>query len=144
MCTICGSILGPILFALFVLPVLDLTKMTLFADDNYIIKSNGDLTALINDMEVTLEMIIKWLKDSGLKVNDSKTEACLFHIRDHAQIEFEINGIIIKAKASMNVLGVQFDSKLQWNEHVQTIKRKLKKSVQSLYLMRNTLLKKNY
>ena len=134
--TVQGSILGPILYALFVAPLLDLVKLTLFADDNYIIASNDDLTALINDMKFTLEMITKWLRDSGLKVNDEKTEACLFHIRGQAQIEFEINGIIVKTKPSMNVLGVQFDSKLQWHEHIQNVRRKLKKVLQSLFLIR--------
>ena len=134
--TVQGSILGPILYALFVSPVLDLAKMTLFADDNYIITSNRDLTALIDDMKIKLEMITKWLKNSGLKVNDSKTEACLFHIRNQVQIEFIINGNTITTKPSMNVLGVQFDSKLQWSDHVQNVKKKLKKVLQSIYLIK--------
>ena len=86
-------------------------------------------------MKLALEMITKWLKDSGLKVNDVKTEACLFHTRDQAQIKFEINGITVKTKPSMNVLGVQFDSKLQWHEHIQNVRRQLKKVLQPLFLI---------
>ena len=36
-------------------PLLDLRKMTLFADDNYIIGSNPNLKALIEDMKQSLE-----------------------------------------------------------------------------------------
>ena len=35
--TVQGSILGPILYAIFVSPMFDLAKMTLFADDNYLV-----------------------------------------------------------------------------------------------------------
>ena len=117
-------------------PILDLAKMTLFADDNYIIRYNCNLEALIEDMKETLEMVTKWLKDSGLKVNDNKTEACLFHIRDHPPVEISVNNTIIATKPSMNVLGVQFDTKLQWADHVNNITRKLKKVLQSIMLIK--------
>ena len=134
--TIQGSILGPILYSLFVSPLLDLTYLTLFADDNYIVRSNTTLEALINDMKLSLEMITKWLKESGLKVNEGKTEVCLFHIRDQPQIEIVVNNVTIKTRSSMNVLGVQFDSKLQWNTHIQNVKTKLKKALQAIYLIK--------
>ena len=111
--TVQGSILGPILYAIFVSPLFDLAKMTKFADDNFIIKCNKFLPQLIDDMKQCLEMIIKWLKDSGLKVNDAKTEICLFHKSDVRVINLEINGITITSKLNMNVLGIIFDSKLQ-------------------------------
>ena len=110
--------------------------MTKFNDDNYVIKLNKFLSQLLIDMKQILEMITKWLKDSGLKVNDNKTEACLFHLRDHPAIEINVNDITIKTKSSMNVLGVQFDSKLKWNHHVQNTVRKLKGVLQSLSLIR--------
>ena len=92
-------------YAIFVSPLFDLVKMTNFADDNYDIKSNQFLPLL-------LEMIIKWLKDTGLKVNDLKTELCLFSKRHCTLITLNINGFEIKRKRTINVLGVIFDSKL--------------------------------
>ena len=81
--TVQGSVLGPILYSLFVSPLLDLEKITLFADDNYILVWNKHKHQLIIDMRKKLENITKWLKDSGLKVNESKTELCLFNRKDH-------------------------------------------------------------
>ena len=43
-----------------------------------IIKSHKHLVILVEDMKKSLEAITKWLKKSGLKVNDDKTELCLF------------------------------------------------------------------
>ena len=82
--TVQGSILGPILYAIFVSPMFDLAKMTLFADDNYLICWNKTIQELIDDMTKTIELVIKWLRQSGLKVNDSKTELCLFYRKEQS------------------------------------------------------------
>ena len=55
---------------------------------------------------------------SGLKVNDGKTEICLFHRHEQCRISITINNEIIHSKPNMNVLGVKFDSKLNWADHV--------------------------
>ena len=67
--TVQGSILGPILYAIFVSPMFDLAKMTLFADDNYLVCWNRTVQELIDDTTKTIELVIKWLHQSGLKVN---------------------------------------------------------------------------
>ena len=50
---------------------------------------------------------------SGLKVNDSKTEICLFSRSDAASIYININGETVKTSKEIIVLGIVFDSKLQ-------------------------------
>ena len=69
-------------------------------------------------MEKSLEAITKWLKKSGLKVNESKTEVCLFHRSSQTNVILEISNIKIKSLNNMNVLGIIFDKKLNWNDHV--------------------------
>ena len=125
--TIQGSILGPILYAIYVSPLFDLEQLTNFADDNFVLGWNNCISALIVDMEKKLEAITKWLKDSGLVVNEAKTEICLFHRNDQLPIEITINGTKIRSKKSMNVLGVIFESKLNWGEHISNVIKKIKK-----------------
>ena len=60
-----------------------------FADDNFCVVWDRNLVALIENLEKRLEMIVKWLKGSGLVVNESKTEICLFHTNDQPQIRFK-------------------------------------------------------
>ena len=64
--------------AIFVSPLFDLVNLTNFADDNFILEFDSKINNLIVNMEKKLEMITKWLKDSGLKVNENKTEICVF------------------------------------------------------------------
>ena len=59
-------------------------------------------------------MITKWLRGLGLVVNESKTEICLFHKHDQQKIHLKIGDTAISSKSFMNVLGVTFDSKLNW------------------------------
>ena len=97
---------------------------------------NVSLPLLILNLEMRLEMITKWLRDSGLVVNESKTEACLFHTQDQPLIEFTLQGVKITTKKSMNVLGVIFDSKLNWQIHVATAITKAKKALFALRLLK--------
>ena len=88
--TVQGSILGPILYAIYVSALFDLHNLTNFADDNFVIRWSKFMPGLIVDMEASLESIAKWLRGSGLAVNDSKTELCLFHRLDQPRFKIKI------------------------------------------------------
>ena len=94
-----------------------------------------NLVALIENLEKRLEMIVKWLKGSGLVVNESKTEICLFHTNDQPQIRIKLQDSIVLSKKSMNVLGVIFDSKLTWSIHIANAIGKAKKALFALRLL---------
>jgi hypothetical protein len=130
-----GSILGPILYAIFVAPLFDLEKLSNYADDNFIVRWNSSIEELIVDMQRSLEAITKWLRDSGLKVNESKTEMCLFHRSYPRIINLAINNINITSTPQINVLGITFDSKMQWSEQVANTIKKANKSLIAIKLI---------
>ena len=134
--TVQGSILGPVLYAIFVSPLFDLVKLTLFADDNYVIRWNRCINLLVVDMQRSVELITKWLRQSGMKVNEAKTEVCLFFRKDHPPINLNFNNVIIKTKPSMGVLGILFDSKLQWQPQVQNAINKSKKALHAISMIK--------
>ena len=134
--TVQGSILGPILYAIYISPIFDLVRMSSFADDNFTVIWNRDKNQLIRDMEKELETLTKWLKDSGLKVNESKTELVLFYRKDCRQISLILNGTPIESSSSMNVLGVIFDSRMQWAEHLASCVTKANKALNAIRLIR--------
>ena len=134
--TVQGSILGPVLYAIFVSPMFDLEELSAFADDTFIPMSNTSLTKFITDMEKKIEAIIKWLKKSGLIVNQNKTEACLFYKNDFEQVNLRIGENTINTKKSLNVLGVIFDLKLQWSDHVANAILKASRSLNALKMIR--------
>ena len=79
---------------------------------------NKDRQVLANLLVTKLERIALWLTKSGMKVNELKTSLCLFHNSDVRPITIEFNGVEIKSKKNINVLGVIFDQKMQWSDHI--------------------------
>ncbi len=124
------SVLGPMLYAILVSPLFDLSNLTNFADDNFIIVWNRFMSGLVVDLEKELEMIVKWLKDLGLQINIAKTEVCLFHHNNQPSILITIMDQQIRTRKSINALWVFFDSKLNWHEQVA---KTIKKANRSLY-----------
>ena len=60
--TIQGSILGPLLFAIFVRPLWDLIEATSFADDNYIVSEGQDVADSLQKCKETTEQAILWFR----------------------------------------------------------------------------------
>jgi hypothetical protein len=50
-------------------PLFDLTIITNFADDNFIVAWSNHISDVVLHLECDLQMITKLLKDSALKVN---------------------------------------------------------------------------
>ena len=125
------------MYAVYVSPLFDLTTFHAFADDNQIIETNENLARLVDDMRMKIEMMTKWLKDSGLTVNESKTELCLYHKNDHQLIEMTANNVRIRSKPAMNILRVLFDSKLQWAAQAGQAISTAKRALQGIRLIKN-------
>ena len=97
-----GGVCGWSGCAVYVSPLFDLTKLTNFADDNFIIRMGRSIRELAETMKTSLEVIITWLKDSGLKVNESKTEMCFFHRSESRIVEVLIGDKLIKSVNEIN------------------------------------------
>ena len=64
-----------------------------------------------------------WLTKSGLKINDQKTEICIFHRNEKSSLTIYINDNEIKTTNQMMILGIIFDSNLTWDlQYTQAIK----------------------
>jgi hypothetical protein len=133
--TVQGSILGPLLFAIFVSPLWDIVEATSFADDNYIIREGMNVEDCLQKCKESTEIAITWFKKSGLCVNEQKTEVCIFNQNDVGQHEIELNGVSIAVKRQMKVLGLIFDTKLTWYPQVMTAIEKANKIKQGLRLI---------
>ena len=111
--------------------------MSAFADDNFTIRWHRDLEVAKLRLEMSLAVIISWLSKSGLKVNANKTEICHFSRNDHLPINISINGDVINTKPTINVLGVIFDSKLQWGPQVTATITKASRALNAIRLIQH-------
>ena len=87
-------------------------------------------------MQRDLELIINWQRDSGLGVNHSKNELCYFNKQDEPHISINLHRVKIDSKSQTNVLGVIFDTKLQWAPKIAQTISKAKQALHSIRFIR--------
>ena len=81
-------------------------NLTCFADDKFPLGYGKSRQVVIDLMERKLSVIVSWLLNSGMEVNEQKTDLCLFYRGDTTSISINLNGKIINSNKSINVLGV--------------------------------------
>lgn len=123
-----GSILSPLLFALFIndLPPLIITNILLFADDLKIyfkINSQEDARKLQRDIDT----ISHWCRVNKLEINIAKCNVISFTHRTEITFKFfnyNIGGVTLNRVNQIRDLGVIFDNKLSFESHITNITTK--------------------
>jgi len=134
--TIQGSVLGPVLFAIFIRPLLQMTGILAYADDNYIAEVSDNINDLKMKLSTKVSTVIEWMKQSGLSVNIGKTELVFFHRNRRILDSIEVSGLKVESKESMKILGVWFDCNLNWSCHIGKLVENIKKECFGLRRLR--------
>ena len=85
-------------------------------------------------MQKSIGAVSKWAINNGFKFSTSKTVAVRFtrSIRQETVPVLKLNGEIIPYDNKVKFLGMTFDPKLTWSSHIDTLKIKVKKSLNIL------------
>jgi hypothetical protein len=97
-----GSILGPFVYAIFLLPVFSIEDLSSFTDDTFIPRRNKFISELIRAIIKSLKAITKWSRQSGFKVH--KTKMCFFVTQVARPITLQIDNVENESKNAMNVI----------------------------------------
>ena len=128
-----GSILGPLLFLLYINDLLQCLQKTtpgLYADDTGIYASSYNVNDLIDNINYDLNIITQWMKNNKLQIHPKKSK-CMFitspyEIKNIPQgIPILINNVPVPRVSSYKCLGVTLDEKLNWEHHIDTIIKKV-------------------
>ena len=127
-----GSIIGPLLFLIFIndLPNATSLFMKLFADDTFLCDQNKCLKSLERNVNKELKKVNTWLASNELTLNISKSKFMLLsnQRKDRYDISVNINGIKLDQCSSYKYLGIVFDDKLNWKDHVSYLSQKISKA----------------
>ena len=129
-----GSILGPLLFLLYVndiTMVSDSLHYTLFADDTNVFMSGHDVTATITALNNELNKLELWLRSNRLLLNLTKTKYIAFSPRGHNDYPNQvlISGHVIERVEHAAFLGIILDENLRWDRHISHVRSKVSRTI---------------
>ena len=123
-----GSILGPLLFIMFINDITNSCLCYLFADDCIIEESGESPTSAIAKMNEKLPRVINWYTNNLLKINTDKTSVILLSNKTTDMTilnNVQINGRPVLFSNYIKYLGLHVDNHLNWNGHIRMTKNKI-------------------
>ena len=128
-----GSILGPILFLIYIndLPSIEKTMKTfMYADDSHLFFTGNSCETAINLAIDNMKKVAKWFQCNRLSLNFDKTKYLIFNYNIHRTIENKLPDMLINSQnieqvTSAIFLGYTIQRDLKWDGHIQNISRKI-------------------
>ena len=131
-----GSILGPILFLLFIndLPnSVFKSQCNLFADDTIVYSQANSIDEAESILQHDIDNIIKWFNNNRLHVNTSKSSSMCFTTKSNVRdLELTMNGINVNTDSNIKYLGVNISDTLCWDKNISRVCKTLGYNIQLL------------
>jgi len=145
-----GSILGPLLFILYINDLPDCitlpANLVLFADDTSLIISRPNMELLQNYLIMIFQQITNWFQQNSLFLNLEKTNFIQFFHKKQIDSNLRVtyNGKIVPKINEIKFLGLNINNTLTWNSHIEAILPKLSSACYAMktikpYLSQQTL-----
>ena len=132
-----GSVLGPTFFNIFINDLfyhITQAKLNVYADDHQIYQSDTDPCTLEKCIIDEVEVANLWYHSNGMIVNETKHQALILGKTDY--------GFYFPAvKDSIDMFGMNIDNKLNFNNHITTICKKINKQFNLMLRFRNLISK---
>ena len=130
-----GSILGPLLFVMYIndLPHLTNTKIIAYADDISLVHlSESSSSSVFQD---DIDIFVEWAQNKKLRINEAKTKSLTISGRptSSSPTHIHVNGTVIEDVPSLKILGMFFSSDNKWDDQFDFL---YKKCCRSLSLVR--------
>ena len=135
-----GSILGPLLFIIYINDLPNCLKHTtprMFADDTSLTAVGKTFNEAEEIANKDLKNVKAWLSSNELSLNIAKTEYLLIGLRAKikrmdVQPTVKIDTCPIKRVKCAKMLGVEIDEHLNWEKHIECIASKVSSGIGAL------------
>ena len=133
-----GSILGPLLFLLFIndLPLYTKNVSTdLYADDTTLYDIQDSMERIEDNLQSALNNLHVWCRNNGMILNSSKTKVMLVTTNQKRQrlhnenLDLKFNNEPLNMISNDKILGIYVDKNLNWSDHIKHLSRKITSSI---------------
>ena len=141
-----GSILGPVLFCLFIndLPLAirnEDTILDLFADDSTLHTKGTDITKIETSLQSGVIDVNDWCHINNMLLHPKKSKSMLIttrqkHQRKPLKLNITLESISIEQVSEHRLLGVIIDDELTWKSHIHCIAKKISRNLFLLHKLR--------
>ena len=134
-----GSVLCPLLFALYIRALPEIAQACLMsADDILLFSSSADPLTSSQELTHAVTNVYNWLDDPGFQMNVKKTQPMFVRATQALSKEDLTFSVFccdrqISTVHSNMYLGVVLDSKLTWEPHMEHMIRKVSAKIGALY-----------
>ncbi|MCP4485285.1 MAG: reverse transcriptase family protein, partial [Flavobacteriaceae bacterium] len=138
-----GSVLGPLLFLLYINDIPQSSKIMsfhLFADDTSLFYSNKNIDNLEETVNCELAKISDWLIANKLTLNVNKSNFMIIKPRQKKlprNVNLSLNSETLEESDCVKYLGVLIDKNLTWKNHIKHVTTKVAKSIGILSKIRH-------
>lgn len=138
-----GSVLGPILFLLYINDLSNALVYCLiynFADDTAIVYTEEDPRRLKKRVNIDLKLLLHWLKANKIHLNVAKTVVLLFKNKSkqlNYDIKIKLDGKLMRFSKETKYLGMIIDNNLTMTSHTKQVCDRLRKANGALSLVRH-------
>ena len=113
-----GSILGPLLFNIFICDMfyfMEDFEIANYADDSTPFSAKLDHKSVVEELEISSSVLFTWFRKNYMKANTEKSHLLL---PGSNKLTANIDGNVIESDDNQILFGVTIDSNLFFNKHI--------------------------